>query len=335
MKTLTTVRESDQAYGRVEAFLHVASYTIAKAFQDVEFLLDAKNRWKEFGHKDVNEFLGSFSFKAIEANIETRKRLANKIQALQPKASNRQIAKTVGLKKDMVRRGAFAPPAAGKTKQKQSQGGANAPRLSGDQAAKTVERAERIKDRQNNVAGRVAKVGFDAAKLGKYSIILADPPWDDDFGANRRSTENHYPTMKIEEICALPVSEIAHDQAMLFMWATSPMLEPALATVKSWGFEYRTQMVWVKPSIGTGQYVRQRHELLLVCRRGDHPAPDATLLPGSIIEAPRGEHSEKPGVFFEIIEKMYPGAARIELFRRGQPRDGWAAWGAEVQQAAE
>ena len=78
--------------------------------------------------------------------------IAKLIKAAQPKVSNRRIAKTVGLKKDMVRRGAFAPPAAGKTKQKQSQGGANAPRLSGDQAAKTVERAERIKDRQNNAA---------------------------------------------------------------------------------------------------------------------------------------------------------------------------------------
>src|SRR5436190_12723771 len=100
---------------------------------------------------------------------------------------------------------------------------------------------------------------------------------------------------------------------MLFLWATPSMIEMALATAKAWGFEYRTQMVWVKPSIGLGKYVRQKHEILLICRRGEHPAPEAKNLVASVVNAPRGEHSEKPEVFYEIIERMYPTASRIEL----------------------
>jgi N6-adenosine-specific RNA methylase IME4 len=98
-----------------------------------------------------------------------------------------------------------------------------------------VARAERIKDRQSEVAGRIDRVAFDAKKLGRFSLIYADPPWDDDFGANRRSTENHYPTMPIEDILALPVSEIAHEQAMLFLWVTNPMLTAGLDVVTAWG----------------------------------------------------------------------------------------------------
>jgi N6-adenosine-specific RNA methylase IME4 len=88
---------------------------------------------------------------------------------------------------------------------------------------------------------------------------------------------------------------------MLFLWATPSMIERALATARAWGFEYRTQMIWAKPSIGLGKYVRQKHEILLICRRGDHPAPSPESLPASIIEAPRGEHSAKPEIFHEII----------------------------------
>jgi N6-adenosine-specific RNA methylase IME4 len=69
---------------------------------------------------------------------------------------------------------------------------------------------------------------------------------------------------------------------MLFLWATPSMIEMPLKTSEAWGFAYRTQMVWVKPSIGLGKYVRQRHEILLICRRGDHPAPAPESLPDSV-----------------------------------------------------
>ncbi len=330
-------------YGKVKEDFFITAFTWERGCHTLVELIE-EDRWKTCGdYANFEEFLDSLCINKLKASLEDQKRLALLIKAKQPQISNTKIAKGTGLKRRTLDRalalaGSNDPKQAKKPKENKRGGGSNGP--SGDEAANTVARAQRIKDRQNQVDDRIAKVSFDAKKLGKFSLILADPPWADDFGPNRRSTENHYPTMSIEDIYALPVSDIAHEQAMLFLWATSAMLEMALATVKAWGFQYRTQMVWVKPSIGLGQYVRQRHELLLVCRRGDHPAPNATLLPDSVIEAPRLEHSEKPEVFHQIIERMYPPATKIELFRRGDPREGWSAWGAEtiqqqVQTAAE
>jgi N6-adenosine-specific RNA methylase IME4 len=88
-------------------------------------------------------------------------------------------------------------------------------------------------------------------------------------------------------------------------------------------------LVWVKPSIGMGNYVRQQHEHLLMARRGEFPLPESALRPGSIIEAPRREHSRKPDQVYEMIERMYPELPRIELFAR-QARPGWDAWGNEI-----
>ena len=99
----------------------------------------------------------------------------------------------------------------------------------------------------------------------------------------------------------------------------------------AWGFEYKTNLVWIKPSIGLGTWVRNRHELLLVGRRGSFPKPEPEDLPDSAIEAPRGGHSEKPGSVYELLERMYPQASKLELFARGIPRAGWAAWGNQVE----
>jgi N6-adenosine-specific RNA methylase IME4 len=92
-------------------------------------------------------------------------------------------------------------------------------------------------------------------------------------------------------------------------------------------------MVWVKDRIGMGYYARQRHELLLIGRRGDIAVPDPEDRPDSVIEAPRLEHSAKPEEAYAAIVRMYPDLPRIELFARGA-RDGWAVWGNEAQVAA-
>jgi N6-adenosine-specific RNA methylase IME4 len=325
-------------WGELREGLHIAAYTFARASSRLLRLLQA-DHWKVGGRfKDVNAFLDSLRLGSLRAAAEERKQIAQRIKELQPKASNRQIARTLGVSHTQVARDTgtnvprtTAQGANGEAPEDAIGTNVPLPDVGGEQAARVVARHERVKNHQDTVSERVAKVALDACKLGRFSLILADPPWDDEFGPGSRSIENHYPTMNFEDICALPVSDIAHDRAVLFLWATPSMIEMALTTARSWGFEYRTQMVWVKPSIGLGKYVRQRHELLLICRRGDHPAPDATRLPDSVIEAPRGKHSEKPEVFFEIIERMYPSAEKIELFRRGPARDGWVAWGAETQ----
>jgi len=164
---------------------------------------------------------------------------------------------------------------------------------------------------------------------GKFSIIYADPPWEYEHSVSAgREIENHYPTMELEKIKAIRIP--ADDDALLFLWAPAPKLEEALEVMRAWGFSYRTCMVWVKDKIGMGYYVRVKHELLLIGVRGDGiGAPLPENRPESVVFAERAEHSKKPDIFYELIEKMYPKHSKIELFARSR-RGGWEAWGNEV-----
>ncbi len=165
---------------------------------------------------------------------------------------------------------------------------------------------------------------------GKYEVIYADPPWKYEFSSDMSdSIETHYATLSTDEICNLPISTVSNDDAVLFLWATSPKLPEALLVMKSWGFDYRTSMVWIKNFIGPGYYARQRHEILLIGRKGNLRVPAPSNRPDSVVESPKEEHSKKPDVFYELIEKMYPVERKIELFAR-QTREGWKAWGQEV-----
>ena len=161
----------------------------------------------------------------------------------------------------------------------------------------------------------------------KYPLILADPPWSYDYSStDNREIENHYPTMPLNEICELPVTDKAMDDCILFLWATSPKLEESLQVINAWGFKYTTNFVWVKDKIGMGYYGRQQHELLLIAKRGAVPVPPPANRPSSVVKANRLEHSQKPDCFYEIIEEMYPTLPKIELFARNG-REGWDRWG--------
>jgi N6-adenosine-specific RNA methylase IME4 len=166
-------------------------------------------------------------------------------------------------------------------------------------------------------------------------LIYADPPWRYDMppmGDSGRSIENQYPTMDIEEICALPVRELVYDDGILFLWTTSPLFCQAIKVLDAWGFDYRTNMVWVKDKIGMGYYVRQRHEILVIAKRGEIPTPAVDARPDSVVQAPRLEHSAKPPVFYDLIDRMYPGVRKLELFARNS-REGWFSWGNQVDAA--
>ena len=164
-----------------------------------------------------------------------------------------------------------------------------------------------------------------------FNVLYADPPWQfapysRDTGMDR-AADNHYPTMETADLCNLQVP--AADDAVLFLWATVPMLPEALAVMTAWGFTYKSHFVWVKDRIGTGYWNRNQHELLLIGTRGDIPAPAPGEQFPSVIQAKVGEHSEKPAVFADMIEEMFPKLRAVELFAR-TPRLGWAVWGNEV-----
>lgn len=162
---------------------------------------------------------------------------------------------------------------------------------------------------------------------GKYNIIYADPPWKYDFGFDiHGAADRHYATLTPSEIAALPVKELFEDNAVLFMWATSPKLEEAFTVINGWGFKYKTSFIWDKVKHVMGHYNSVRHELLLICTRGSFPKQSDTLTDSVVSIERSDEHSEKPEEFRKIIEDMYPIGKKIELFGRKQI-DGWDVWG--------
>lgn len=174
--------------------------------------------------------------------------------------------------------------------------------------------------------GRVTKL---------YPVVYADPPWRFDVRSEEtgreKSAENHYPTMPTEEIAGLlaELGGVAARDAVLFLWATNPMLLDGLRTMQAWGFTYVHHWIWDKEVAGTGYWGRDRHELLLIGRRGDAVAPLPGTQPETVHRERKGRHSAKPDWFAEQIERLYPGISRIELFSRA-PRPGWDAWGFEA-----
>lgn len=164
---------------------------------------------------------------------------------------------------------------------------------------------------------------------GPFGLVYADPPWQLGDPDSATAPDKHYPTMPLSEIKELQVP--AAKDAILFLWAVNCLLPQALQVMSAWGFECRTNLVWVKPSIGLGRWARNRHELLLVGVRGSFPSPEPEDCPDSVIEAARGRHSEKPLAFYELIERMYPLQSKLELFARSS-RPGWTAWGNEAPQ---
>ena len=168
----------------------------------------------------------------------------------------------------------------------------------------------------------------------RYGVIYADPEWrfenwSDETGMDR-APENHYPTSETEAIAARDVISIAADDAVLFLWATVPMLPEALHVMARWGFTYRSQFCWAKDRAGLGRWNRNRHELLLLGTRGAPPCPAPGTQWDSLITAPLGRHSEKPENFARLIEDYFPTLPKIELNAR-QARPGWDVWGFEAE----
>lgn len=182
---------------------------------------------------------------------------------------------------------------------------------------------------QASVAKRVSELPSD-----KFRVFYADPPWN--YGSTFKTSknlsalaaENNYPTMTIAELCALRVEGMADENAVLFLWVTSPLLAEVWPVIKAWGFEYKACFVWDKGGGMPGNYSYVRHEFLLLNTRGSC-VPEIQERPSSIQGAKRGRHSEKPEHFRELIDRLYPSGKRIELFARAKTK-GWEAWGNEA-----
>jgi len=165
----------------------------------------------------------------------------------------------------------------------------------------------------------------------KYQVIYADPCWEyEEHGVsvskNYGGATRHYQTLSIEELCKLQVENLAAEDCVLFIWVTSPKLNQVWDVIYTWGFEYKTSFIWDKVKHNFGYYNSVRHELLLVCGRGQS-TPKIPDLIDSVQTIERSDkHSEKPEEFRKIIETLYPDTKKIELFARRKSK-GWDVWG--------
>ena len=159
----------------------------------------------------------------------------------------------------------------------------------------------------------------------KYKTILADPPWDINQRGNYGAIK-HYDLMPLDRIKAMPVADLCEDNAHLYLWCPNSLIPQALETITAWGFRFRCTMVWCKPRMLLGRYIRTAHETLLMSTRGK--APVKFHAQPSWVFAPQQEHSHKPEEQFAVIERLSDGPY-LELFaRRRQP--GWDCWGFEA-----
>jgi N6-adenosine-specific RNA methylase IME4 len=171
----------------------------------------------------------------------------------------------------------------------------------------------------------------------RFSTILADPPWQFTNKTGKVAPEHRrlsrYGTMRLEEIAALPVDEIACTPCHLYLWCPNAMLPDGLTVMKAWGFTYKSNIVWHKvrkdggsDGRGVGFYFRNVTELILFGVRGKNAR---TLQPGrrqvNLLATRKREHSRKPDEQYKIIEACSPGPF-LELFARGT-REGWTTWG--------
>ncbi len=166
-----------------------------------------------------------------------------------------------------------------------------------------------------------------------YGAILADPPWSfENFSAKgeKKNPKAHYHCMNIAKIKALPVADLAARDCYLFLWATNPMLDQCMDTLKAWGFKFVTAGTWVKTTkngklgFGPGYVRRSSNEPYLIGKRGK-PSPGSRSIRSVIMSLAR-EHSRKPPEMRSEVEATCPGVPRCELFAR-EPWPGADVWG--------
>jgi len=229
-------------------------------------------------------------------------------------------------------------------------------------SASLAVKQERRADREEQLADKQR-----ALPDGRYGLLLVDIPRhfnvrSDETGLDR-SPENHYPTMTFQELCDLPVPQLAADDCIMVFWSTAASLIDDLEILAEWGFvsfrpreagrlrrdvlgpngweigesgfpqPYRTMQVWDKVRVGLGYWFRDRHEFILLAARGNVVPPAMGTQENSLFSEPKGEHSTKPAL--EWIDRLWPNIPKLELFARRPRGEGWDVWGYEAPPTSE
>lgn len=181
--------------------------------------------------------------------------------------------------------------------------------------------------------------------MKKYNIIYADPPWKYNARNNTQTkfgggAMGHYDTMNVEDICNLPIKNLADRNCALLLWVTFPRLKEGIKVMESWGFKYTTlAFSWVKtnkhnnkPFFGIGYYFKSNCEVCLLGIKGKMKPVSNKV--SSVIISPRQEHSKKPDICRERIVELFGDLPRIELFAR-QKTEGWDVFGNQVDNSID
>lgn len=175
--------------------------------------------------------------------------------------------------------------------------------------------------------------------IKKYQIIHADPPWNfktySDKGKEKKSAENHYNTMSLKDIQALPINSLADKDCVLFMWVTFPLLKQGIETIEAWGFTYKTcAFNWVKKNKisdswfwGLGYWTRSNSEICLLATKGKPSRISKSV--HQIIDDRIRSHSEKPACVLDRAIQLCGDLPRLDLFARVET-PGWDVFGNEV-----
>ncbi len=291
----------------------------------------------QFGRRNLNNYQRSvlalklehiFSERAKEKQSEAGGALPQK-SAKAVVDTRHEVAETAKVSHDTISKvKAIQEKATDEQKEKLEEG-----RESVNKIYNELKRAEKKEERRQ----RHENVNQIELSEKKYRVIYCDPPWRyNDSGVitendNYGRAERHYPTMSLTQLKDLPIKDIADDNAILFMWSTSPMLTSALELVDSWGFKYKASFVWYKVKHNFGHYNSVRHEYLLVCTKGSC-TPDNRKLFNSVQQIKRSTvHSQKPEEFRKIIDILYTWGHKIELFARKRT-NGWDVWGNQLSE---
>lgn len=163
-----------------------------------------------------------------------------------------------------------------------------------------------------------------------FGTIYADPPWLYDNQMTRAATSNWYGGMTVDQLCEMPVKDLAAKNAHLHLWTTNAFLFDCQRIMDAWGFEFRSTFVWVKGQMGIGNYWRNSHEFMLTGIRGDAKRFNDHSIK-SWLECDRGEHSGKPEQVRHYIQRASPGPY-LEMFGRW-PAEGWTVWGNQIRRS--
>ena len=157
---------------------------------------------------------------------------------------------------------------------------------------------------------------------GKFNVIYANPPW-----------QHSSPVGYLESIKSMKIP--TEKNAILFLWSAYNMLPEALDVMKSWGFKYKSQLIWDKESSDEGYWVKTQHEVLLIGTKGSFKTPTSESKVNSVYREQYSVQSAKPAYFYSVIEQYCPYGKYLELFAHEQFNEKWTVWANQAESESE